>query len=121
MAQEPAAIEQAGQTLFDELYVPTLAKQCAARGVDITTPEEMQSVLESVDMLKRASAVGSQEGNGSLHKQANLVLRQTLGTGAADEGQQRAEQEQQFAKLASETAPSEAAIKASSVLTAAQE
>lgn len=70
-------LENAGEQLFDSVYVPVLLKQCEARGYSISTPEELHSAVQSIVMIKQASA--NQPDNQNLHKQANMVLRASFG------------------------------------------
>ena len=71
-------IEKAGEVMFDSVYVPSFVKQCANRGATFNNEEELVTALNSVLMLKSAEA--TQAGtNGSMHKAANLALRQMFG------------------------------------------
>jgi hypothetical protein len=72
-------VEQAGETLFDEIYIPAFCKQCEARGITFSSPEELQLGLQNVLLLKSAQTQEQSAASTNLHKTANLLLRQRFG------------------------------------------
>jgi hypothetical protein len=63
------------EVLFANLYLPTLVKQAAVRGIQIKDQETLNSVLETTALLKQA--IQAQETN--VIKSAADQLKATLG------------------------------------------
>jgi len=73
-------IEQAGEVLFDSVYVPSFLKRCSDMGITYANDDELVAALQNVLMLKVAEANSSQNNSGeNMHKTANLMLRNAFG------------------------------------------
>lgn len=66
-------VQEASNVLVDNVYVPAFCKQCADRGIEINSMEDLQAAMQNVMMLKAAQAQEAEQGT-SLHKQANAAL-----------------------------------------------
>lgn len=108
-------IEQAGETLFDEVYVPTFMKQCADRGLAISTQEELEMALQNALLLKSAETTEAQRASGNLHKTANLALRGFFGEDV-DKSEKRASDAAQVATVTNELEGNEGVAKAATLL-----
>lgn len=108
-------IEQAGETLFDSVYVPTFLKQCAARGLAITTQEDLEMALQNAILLKSAEANEAQQTSGDLHKAANVALRGFFGEDV-DATEKQASDATQAAAVVSEITGDEDVAKAATLL-----
>lgn len=72
--------EQAGEVLFDSVYVPAFLKRCSDVGIAFADDNELITALQNVLMLKVAEAnVNQQSSDEDMHKAANLMLRHALG------------------------------------------
>lgn len=82
MSVDTQQLEQAGEMLFDNVYVPAFLQQCEKRGAAITDQDTLVTALTNVSLLKRASAADASATNG-IHKAANLALRGMFGEDVA--------------------------------------
>ena len=76
---DAAAVEHAGELLFDQVYVPSFMQKCSARGVTFQNEDELRMALQSTNMLREKEAREASETNGNLHKAAHAALRGMLG------------------------------------------
>ncbi|RKX22365.1 MAG: hypothetical protein DRP45_11455 [Candidatus Zixiibacteriota bacterium] len=103
-------LEQAGEVLFDHLYVPAFIKQCAARGVEIQTPDDLLEALDNVNRIKQAEVqLTSDDGDGSIHKQASAALSSLF-------GEEPSGDDAAFHKFASEVTPTPEALAAAKLV-----
>jgi hypothetical protein len=108
-------VEQASELLFDQVYVPAFLKQCKAEGIDFSDPAELRMALQSTLILKSAEAEQNAKVNGSLHKTANLKLREMVGEDVAATEKEAADAEQS-AGLRDELGGNEAVQKAAALI-----
>lgn len=73
------AVEQAGEIAFDRVYVPAFMQKCASRGVTFQDQNELRTALQSTHMLRVNEANTTSEKSSSLHKAANVALRNMFG------------------------------------------
>lgn len=67
-------IDKAGETLFDTVYIPEFVKQCNARGIYISSAEDLELALQNALLIKSAE-VSETQNVSNLHKAANAALR----------------------------------------------
>lgn len=72
-------VAQAGDVLFDEVYVPAFVKRCAEQGIAFSSGDQLKLALDTALRLKEAQAAQVEESNENIHKAANLAIRHMMG------------------------------------------
>ena len=94
-------IAQAGETVFDTVYVPAFAKACAAKGVTFANEDELILGLQNSMAVKQAELAQDKEGD-SIHKVANAALQAKFGSADTSEADAAAALDDQAVKEAVE-------------------
>jgi hypothetical protein len=111
--EQEQALEKAGDVIFDNAYIPALCSVLEKRGYAPKTTEEMESVLESVVLLKMSKEKET-NNSGNLHKAANAMLHQHFGSNKGTSN------EAQYTSIAQELLNNEEIEKAAGLITGIQ-
>ena len=112
---DATAIEQAGETLFDQVYVPAYMQKCAARGITFQDEDELRMALQSTHLLRSKEAQETAETSSNLHKAANVALRGAFGEDV-EASEKEAQAANEAALVGQELGQDEGVQKAAAVL-----
>lgn len=112
---DATAIEQAGEAMFDQVYVPAYLQKCASRGVTFQDEDELRTALQSTNLLRVNQVKQAAAANSGLHKSANAALRQLFGEDV--EATEKASQDDQVVQsFVQQASQNENVLKAAALL-----